>query len=183
AVGVVDFRLVQDFKEEFIGIAGCVMGGKIAPEHDEAIDGVRVVAQALFVVVLRKNCDLHSHAPREYFVDCAVKAGKEIGVEAVSVVRVLLERIGIDAEADIVEAELGHEGNIGRSGFGVGVLRGVVAGILREPDRSIDTVAEMLRSYARELRLSGAVLRSEKGRGEQNKYKQQGVKANRGAHA
>src|SRR6185437_112851 len=173
----------QDFKEELIGIAGCVMGGEVAPEDDEAIDGVRVVAQALLVVVLGKNGDLHSHAPREHFVDCAVEAGKKIGVEAVGVVRVLLERIGINAEANIVEAELGHEGNIGGSGFGVGVLRGVVAGILREPARSIDTVAEMLRSYARDLRLSGAVLRSEKGRGEQNKYKQQGLKTNRGAHA
>src|SRR6185437_7927598 len=104
---------VQNLKEKFIGVAGCVMGGKLAPKHDEPVDSIRVVAQALLVIVLGKDGDLHSNAVRQHFVDSAVNAGEEIGVEAVGIVRVLLERIGIDSEADIVEAELGHEGNIG----------------------------------------------------------------------
>ena len=53
------------------------------------------------------------------------------------------ERVGVDAETDVVEAELMDEADVVGGGEGAEALDGVVAG-LREPVAGVDAAAEML---------------------------------------
>ena len=53
------------------------------------------------------------------------------------------ERVGVDAEADVVEAEFRHKGDVVGGGEGPEVFNGVAAGVLGKPDTGVDAVAKM----------------------------------------
>ena len=59
--------------------------------------------------------------------------------------------------ADVVEAQLRHERNVGVIGVAVG-LRSRVVARLRKPFRRIDAVTQMLRTGERDLHFCGTIL-------------------------
>ena len=72
----------------------------------------------------------------------------EFGHEGRAVTAALLpfgERVGVDAEADVVEAEFCHERDVVGGGEGSEVFDRVAAGVLGEPDAGVDAVAQVLR--------------------------------------
>jgi hypothetical protein len=71
---------------------------------------------------------------------------------------------------------------VGR-GFRVGVVRGVVGGVLREPDRSVDAVPEMLRAGEGGVELGGAVgLGGERREGQESEGKKSSRKTQAQGH-
>ena len=172
AVGVVDLRLVHDLEEDFVGVAVSEVGGEAAPEHGEAVNGVVAGEEALLVAFFRVEIDLDGEAVGEHGVNGFVEAGEELGVEAVSGARVLLEGDGIDAEADVVKAEAGDEGDVLSVGIAVGARGGVVGGGLGEPLRGVDAAAEMLGAGEGDLDTGGVLGGGGEGEGEQGGEKQ-----------
>ena len=143
AIGIMLFRLVHDLVKNQIGIAIGIMRGQFAPKHYEPIDAVSAGTDAPLVIALRMNVDLHSHSLGQHLIDGVVETADEVRV--VLAEEASRERRGIDADPDVVEAELRHERDVGIIGVAVGLLSRVVAR-LREPLRSIDAVTQVLRA-------------------------------------
>jgi hypothetical protein len=82
----------------------------------------------------------------EFLFDCEVDDGVELFHEGYAVGLFALpgeEWVGVDAEADVIEAEMMDEADVVGSGEGAEALDGVVVG-LREPVAGVDAAAEML---------------------------------------
>ena len=82
----------------------------------------------------------------ELLFDCEFDDGVEFFHEGDAVGLFALpgeEGVGVDADADVVEAEVVDEADVVGGGEGAEALDGVVAG-LREPVAGVDAAAEML---------------------------------------
>ncbi len=74
------FRLVHDFVENQIGIAIRIMRGQFAPQHHEPIDAVAGGTDALLVIALRVNVDLHSHSFSQHLIDGMIETADEVRI-------------------------------------------------------------------------------------------------------
>ena len=89
----------------------------------------------------------------ELLFDCEFDDGVEFFHEGGAVGLFALpgeEGVGVDAETDVVEAELVDEADVVGSGEGAEALDGVVAG-LREPVAGVDAAAEVLGALGGEV--------------------------------
>ncbi len=137
------------------------MGGQLAPQHGEALHIGGVVHHLLLVNGLGVDVDLHGQLAGQHGVDGVIEARGEVGVQAVVVVGLALQRRRVDAEAHAVEAQLRHQRDVAVVGVAIGKRGGIVVGMLREPLRSVDAVAQMLGAREGGAQLRRAILRKE----------------------
>src|SRR6185437_7866987 len=88
SITIVDFRLIENLKEDEIGIAVCIMRGQPAPEHCEAIDRIVAVAQPLLEIVFGVKIDLHGQTVGERSIDSAIETAYEFGTHAFGCTRI-----------------------------------------------------------------------------------------------
>ena len=124
AKAIIDLRLVENLKENALGIAIGVVRGKLQPECGEAGNTRISAAKLLLPLVARVQIDLDGKAIGEHRVDGAIETGEEIRVGTSSAREGLLQRIGIDAKADMIEAEMRDEGDVLGVGVAIGVRHG-----------------------------------------------------------
>jgi len=105
------------------------------------------------------HVDLDGEAAGDHAVDGAIDAAEELIVEAIGPVRILIERGRVDAEANIVKPEAGHECDVCRVNVSIGAGGGVVAGRLRKPHGCVDAVLQVTGAEECGFEACGAVLR------------------------
>ena len=132
------------------------MCGQLAPKRGKSLDLIVAAAQLLLVGVAGVHVDLDGEAVRKNCIHGAIQAGKEIRTRFPASAERLIERVRIDAQPHVIEAELRHQGNVLGVSVAIGVRRGVICR-LREPLRSIDAVAQVVGTGKRRIN-TGAIL-------------------------
>ncbi len=145
AVAVFEFRLIQNFEENFFGIERRVVFCERAPIILELFDEAVIAREFLLEVAFGMDVDDDVEILIEdHFYGgvhhCQIFRGDAIGLAAAK------HRIAIQRKANVVEAHRFDEGNILRGVVGVEVFLCVALRIedLGEPMAEIDAVSQML---------------------------------------
>ena len=92
AIGVAHLRLVQNLKEDALGIAIGIVRGQLAPQHSQLIHRVVAGAQLLLVAVLGMQIDLDCQSIGEHRVHGAIETAYKVRIQSIGSARILLQR-------------------------------------------------------------------------------------------
>jgi hypothetical protein len=155
ARGVGLLGLIHDFEEDERGVRRGEVCGEGVPERGKALRAICALEECFLVRAFGVNVDDDGKALGSGLGD----DGVELGHEVATLRAVLLpkgEGVGVDAEANVVEAETVDEGDVVEGGEGAEPHYGVVVRRLREPEAGVDAVAQMGNALGRQIgRLSG----------------------------
>src|SRR5579884_503678 len=145
AVGIARFGFVEDFEEYKIGIEIRVMLREGAPEVGELFDKRVVLGEPFLEVGVGMHVQNDGQAVIQNHLDGGIQIGEIVCGDAIRLISAE-HRSGVDAQPDVIEADITDELNILGRVPGLEMLLGVALGVvnLGKPFAEIDAVAKVL---------------------------------------